>query len=165
MIASAGFGRPKSKREPVEVIEPKPMDKSLDKLLGVRKSRLDRMERERKDSQERWRGARRRFREAKDGWRASVQATKDFWAQARKEFMSMQTTSGQYQRAKGAYERMKEESASLRVTCLEMLEKCRTTRSAFFEARERVLTANRQQEKLTIMRDEMRELYMKQNEA
>lgn len=164
MGALAGFGQAKPKREPIEVLEPKPPDKSLDKLLSVRKQRLGRLERERKDAQERWRSARARLREEKLAWRASTQSTKEFWGQARKEFMSMNTTSGQYQRAKATYERMKEHCATLRMSCLETLERCRAMRNKFFEARERVLQANRQQEKLTVMRDELLAQHQ-QNEA
>lgn len=156
MGAVAGFGQARPKREPIEVIEPRPRDKSLDKLLGVRKQRLGRFERERKEAQERWRHARARLHEEKLAWREATQATRDFWTQARHEFLTMNTTSGQYQRAKATYERMKEHCANLRMGCLEAVEKCRNARSGFFEARERVLTANRQQEKLTFMRDELR---------
>lgn len=158
MFAAAGFGKSKAKREPTEVLEPKPEDKSLDKLLGVRKQRLDRLERERKESREAWRAQRAALREAKLRWREAVQSTKEFWAQARKEFLTMVTTSGQYQRSKAVYERMKQAAADEHVRCLESLEKCKTKRTIFFEMRERVLTAHRQQEKLTFMRDELRRL-------
>lgn len=156
MAAVAGFGKPKARREPVEVAEPKPQDKSLDQLLGVRKQRLDRMERERKEARQAWKAARATLRTAKLAWRAAMDNTKEYWAQARKDFLTMHTTSGQYQKGKATYERMKQAAAAERVLCLETLDKCRTRRAAFFAARQRVLTANRQQEKLTIIRDEMR---------
>lgn len=162
MAAMAGFGAAKPKREPIEVKEPKPFDKSLDKLLGVRKQRLGKLERDRKDTLEAWKAMRARLREAKLAWRASLQASKDYWIQARKEFLTMNTTSGQYQRSKAVYERMKQDSADMRMACLEMLKRCKTARSAFFEAREKVVAANRQQEKLTIMRDELRTLHEQQ---
>jgi hypothetical protein len=54
---------------------------------------------------------------------------------------------------------MKVSSTDMRIKCLEVLERCRTARTNFFTARERVLTANRQQEKLTFMRDELRLLH------
>lgn len=158
MAALAGFGQPKAKREPIDVVEPKPEDRSLDKLLSLRKQRLNRLERERRESRENWSDARAALREAKLQWRAAVQNTKDYWAQARKEFLTMHTTSGQYQKGKAVYERMKQAAADERVRCLEELEECKTKRSIFFEARKRVRTANLQQEKLTIMRDELRQL-------
>lgn len=158
MGALAGFGQPKSKREPIEVAERKPEDKRLDKLLGVRKQRLNRLERERKESREAWREARAELREAKLQWREAVQAAKDYWVKARRDFLTMLTTSGQYQRAKAVYERMKQEAADERIRCLELLEECKGKRNLFFSARERMITANRQQEKLTIMRDELRRL-------
>lgn len=164
MRAQTGFGKPKSKREPVEVAEPKPQDKSLDKLLGVRKQRLDRLERERKDAHAALQESRATLRTKKQEWRDTLQGAKDYWVQARKEFLSMATTSGQYQRAKGVYERMKQHAADLRLACLEAYGACKEARTAFHEARDRAVTANRQQEKLTIMRDEIR-LQQQQSEA
>lgn len=158
MAAVAGFGKPKARREPVEVAEPRPPDRSLDQLLGVRKQRLDRFERERKDARQAWRTARAEFRKMKLGWQVAVESSKVFWAQARRDFMSMHTTSGQYQKSKAVYERMKQAAADERLRCMETLERCRARRAAFFKARARVLAANRQQEKLTIIRDEMRSL-------
>ncbi len=162
MAGLRGFGAAKSKREPVEVAEPKPQDKSLDKLLGVRKQRLDRMERERRDARTAWQSARADLREAKLAWRAAMDATREFWAQARKDFMSMATTSGNYQKSKAQYERMKLAAADERVLCMEALDQCRMRRSMFFAARKRVLAANRQQEKLTIIRDELRLLHQQE---
>jgi hypothetical protein len=158
MGALAGFGKPKSRREPVEVIEPRPQDKSLDQLLGVRKQRLDRMERERREARQAWKNARAALRAAKLGWRAAIADMKAFWAQARKDFLSMHTTSGQYQKGKAKYERMKQAAAGERVLCLEALTHCRARRATFFAARARVLSANRQQEKLTIIRDDLRRI-------
>ena len=152
----AGFGAPKAKREPIEVVEPKPPDRTLDKLLGVRKQRLDRLERERKDARDAWKAARAVFREKKLQWRAAVEDAAYYWRQARKEFLAMNTTSGQYQKSKAVYERMKNAATDQRVWCLEALKRCKLKRGEFFAARERVLSANRQQEKLTVMRDELR---------
>lgn len=156
MAAMAGFGKPKSKREPVEVAEPKPLDKSLDQLLNVRKQRLDRMERERKQAQEAWKNARLKLRELKHAWRQLVADTKAYWQEARNAFLSMQSTSGQFRKAKVVYERMKGQSTDARIACLDMVKHCKKARRAFFTAKDQVLTANRQQEKLTFMRDEIR---------
>ncbi|MTV42014.1 hypothetical protein [Duganella radicis] len=158
MAAFAGFGQPKARREPVEVAEPKPQDKSLDQLLGVRKQRLDRIERERQEARQSWRAGRAALRAASARWRAAEADTRAYWAQARRDFLSMQTTSGQYQKAKRIYERMKQAAADERVRCLEAVEQCRSRRTLFFAARARVLAAHRQQEKLTIIRDELRRL-------
>jgi hypothetical protein len=158
-MGATGFGAPKPRREPVEVAEPRPHDKSLDQLLGVRKQRLDRFERERRETREAWQAARAELRGMKLAWRAAVDHTRAFWAQARREFMAMHTTSGQYQKSKAIYERMTQAAADERVRCLEALKSCRARRTQFFAARARVLAANRQQEKLTIIRDELRSLH------
>lgn len=158
MNAMAGFGPKKSRREPVEVAEPKPEDRSLDSLLGVRKQRLDRMERERREARTEWQAARAELRRLKLAWRAAVEQCRQYWAQARKDFMSMNTTSGQYQRCKTAYERMRGTAADDHIRCLESLQQCRDRRRHFFDARTRARDASRQQEKLTIVRDELRSL-------
>lgn len=156
----AGFGGRRSKREVIDVLEPKPQDKSLDKLLNVRKQRIDRLERERREAREAWRETRQELRTQKQRWRDAVQAYKDFWQQSREDFFRMALTSGQFRKAKAIYERMKQEAAQMRVDCLEVVGRCKQGRSGFFEARRRVLQASRQQEKLGILRDELRLLNM-----
>ena len=52
-----GLGR-RSKREVVDVAEPKVPDKRLDQLLHVRKQRLGRLERERNEARQLWRARR-----------------------------------------------------------------------------------------------------------
>jgi hypothetical protein len=159
MNAQAGFGgKPRAKREVVDVPEPKPEDKSLDKLLNVRKQRIDRFERERREAREAWREKRQALRQAKLDWRAAKENAKEFWRQARAEFLGMVITSGQYQRAKAMYQRLKDEAAQQHLHCLEHAATCRAAVTEFFQARVRVLTANMQQEKLTILRDEVRRL-------
>jgi hypothetical protein len=157
--ALAGFGgKPRGKREVVDVPEPKPEDKSLDKLLNVRKQRIDRLERERREAREAWREQRQALRQAKLDWRAAKEHAKEFWRQARAEFIGMVITSGQYNRAKAMYEKLKDEAAQQHLHCREYAATCRAAGAEFFRARERVLTANMQQEKLTILRDEVRRM-------
>ncbi|WP_233410826.1 hypothetical protein [Rugamonas violacea] len=78
------------------------------------------------------------------------------WREARAQFFKMATTSGQVRRAKGAYERMKGEAIELQLECGEYAARARAAGGDFFTARRRVLEANRQQEKLGILRDEIR---------
>lgn len=156
--AQRGFGGRRSKREVIDVPERKPEDKSLDKLLNVRKQRLDRLERERKDAREAWRETRQQLRTRKEEWRKALEDAKDFWIQARAEFFKMSTTSGQFRKAKAIYERMKSQAAQMQLECREIVKRCKSAKNEFFEARQRVLTANRQQEKLSILRDEIRAL-------
>lgn len=156
-----GFGKRRAKREVIEVFEPKVEDKSLDKLLNVRKQRLDRLERERISAREAWRKSREQLRDAKERWRTAVQDAHDYWVQARDEFFRMAMTSGDFRRAKGAYDRMKWEAKELRLACNEIVKRCKSTRTEFFEARQRALDANKQQEKLSILRDELRLLNRK----
>jgi hypothetical protein len=152
----AGFGGKRRQREVADIPEPKREDRSLDKLLAVRKQRLDRLERERREAREAWRELRRELREQKEGWRAAVQAYKDFWDQSRKDFFSMSLTSGQFRKAKAIYERMKKEAAQMHADCIEIVQRCKEGADAFFEARRCVVRANKQQEKLGILRDEIR---------
>ncbi|RJF96891.1 hypothetical protein D3870_21185 [Noviherbaspirillum cavernae] len=153
-----GFGGRRAKREVIDVPEPKVQDQSLDKLLKVRKQRIDRLERERREMREAWRKSRADLNGRKQGWRDAVQAYKDFWQEARENFYRMSTTSGQFRKAKAIYERMKGDAAQLRLECLEDVARCRKGRTKFFEAKQRVLQAHRQQEKLGMLRDELRKL-------
>jgi hypothetical protein len=150
------FGQLRSKREVIDVPERKTEDKSLDRLIMVRKQRIDRYERERTEARDAWRTARLKLREVKTRWHEAVEASKDFWQQARAEFFSMAITSGGFRKAKAIYERMKTHAAQLHLECREAVAPCKDSRRAFFDARRRLLDANRQYEKLGMLRDEMK---------
>lgn len=151
-----GFGSGRARREVVDVPENKAEDKSLDKLLKVRRQRLDRFERERSEARNTWRDARGELRNAKEEWRNAKRDAAEFWQQARALYFKMVISSGEFRKSKAIYERMKKHAAELRLGCLEHLEHCRQTRNAFFDARKRALQANREQEKLGVLRDEIR---------
>jgi hypothetical protein len=74
----------------------------------------------------------------------------------------MATTSGQFRKAKAVYERMKEEAAQLHLACREAVEAAKDKRRLFFAARRRVFEARLQQEKLIMMRDEIRSAQMQE---
>ncbi|HJV73237.1 MAG TPA: hypothetical protein VJ654_03370 [Noviherbaspirillum sp.] len=153
-----GFAGRRPRREVIDVPEQKVQDQSLDKLLKVRKQRLERLERERKEAREAWRKQRVELHDQKQAWRDAVQAYKDFWQEARASFYRLNLTSGQFRKAKAIYERMKKDAAQSHVECLEAVARCKKGRTQFFEAKRRVLQAHRQQEKLGILRDEIRKL-------
>jgi hypothetical protein len=157
----SGFGKRRSKREVIEVVEPKAEDRSLDKLINVRKQRLDRLEREKIEAREAWRKSREVLHDAKMRWRTAVQEANTYWQEAREAFFAMSMTSGDFRRAKGVYDRMKWEAKEIRLTCNEFVKRGRSAGSDFFEARLRALEATKQQEKLGILRDEIRLLNRK----
>jgi hypothetical protein len=156
MGAQAGFGGKRSKREVVDVIEPKAEDKSLDRLIGVRKQRMDRLERERREAREAWKARLAELHETARQWRAAKQAATDYWLDVKAGFLNMVITNRQYQQAKAMYEHMKEEAADCYLHCHEAIAACRAGRDAFFAAKLTVIQANKQQEKLSILRDEIR---------
>lgn len=157
-----GLGR-RSKREVVDVPEPKLPDRRLDQLLHVRKQRLGRLERERNEARQQWRARRDALHDCKLARRAALARASDFWQASRAEFFQMSITSGQFRKAKAVYERMKEEAAHRYLLWREQVVRCREAQTQFFSALEQVLLANRQQEKLAILRDELR-LLARQNE-
>jgi hypothetical protein len=122
----------------------------------VRKQRLERLERERIEARQAWRASRADLREAKERWRTAVQDAADYWKEARAQFFRIATTSGEFRKAKAIYDRMKAEATELRLGCREYVKYAKAARSVFFEARVRALQANKQQEKLGILRDEIR---------
>lgn len=156
MSIQALFGRSRTKREVIDVPEQKKKDKSLDDLINVRRQRIARLELERNEALQVWRDVRRALHDVKLRWRDALQDTKDYWQQARAEFFRMTTTSGQFRKAKAVYERMKKQAAQLHVEARESVQPCKVAREEFFESRRRVKDANRQYEKLSILRDEMR---------
>ena len=149
--------RARGKREVVDVPEPRRHDDSLGKLLHVRKQRLGRLERERNEARQRWRGLRETLRARKLERRRVLAETAAFWQEARAAFFSMTTTSGEFRVAKARYEKMKEHAAACYLAWREELGRCDAAQRAFFDAQEAVRAAQRQQEKLGILRDELRE--------
>jgi hypothetical protein len=154
----------RARREVVDVPEPRRPDQSLARLLHVRKQRLGRLERERNEARQLWRAGRARLRQCKVARREAVQAADGFWQSARASFLEMVTTSGDLRKAKATYARMKEEAARLYLAWQEELARCDAAQRCFFDAAARVLAANRQQEKLGILNDELRQLAARQEE-
>lgn len=146
----------RSRREVVDLPEPALEDKRLDQLLKVRKQRLSRLERERNETRAVWRAERQALGDIKRAWRSALHEGKELWRQARTDFLAMNSTSGQFRKAKSKYERMQRDAAQLYMGCQDKLLSCRLAGTIFFQARQCVLEANRQQEKLLILRDEIR---------
>jgi hypothetical protein len=157
-------GRPRSQREVIDIPEPRKQDKSLDKLIVVRKQRIERLERERVEARLAWRETRQALHDIKQRWRDAVDAAQDFWQESRAGFFKMAITSGQFRRAKAMYERMKGEAEQLHLESREAVVPCKAARSEFFAARRRALDAYRQHEKLGILRDELRLLNAQQEQ-
>jgi hypothetical protein len=153
---TAGPGGRVARREVVDVPERRPPDRRLDQLLHVRKQRLSRFERERNEARQAWRKRRADLCSLKLRWRRARDEAQDQWKAARASFSNMTITSGEFKKAKAVYERMKQQASQLRVQWQEERQACRSAGTVFFAARVVVLQANRQQEKLGFLRDEVR---------
>ena len=156
MSAAFGPGRARSRREAVDIREPKARDRTLERLLGVRKQRLERLERESLEARQSWRATRAQLHRQKLAWRQALEDAQDFWQRARAQFFAMETSSGQFRAAKGGFNRMKTEAAQLRLEWRETLAAGRRDGTAFFAARQRLSDARHQQEKLKLFDDELR---------
>lgn len=152
---SSSSARP-ARREVVDVAEPRAPDRRLDQLLQVRRQRLSRLERERHEARLAWRARRRDLGSLKQRWRSARDAAQSQWQSARAAFYAMTITSGEFKKAKAIYERLKKQASQMRVEWHEVRQACRAAGARFFAARLVVLEANRQQEKLGILRDELR---------
>ncbi len=155
----------RSRREVTEVAEPKRPDRSLDQLLHVRKQRLGRLERERSSARENWRASRQALHDYKLRKREAMQKAAQFWLESRAQFLRMTITTGQFHVAKARHARMKEEAASLNLRCQEAVRTSRLAGARFFEALAEARRAQRQQEKLGIMRDELKALRRQAGES
>lgn len=156
--ASQTFGRPKPKREVIDILEEKAKDKSLDKLMSVRKQRLERYERERSEARQVWRNARAQLHQLIHSWRDAVIKASDFWQQERTQFFQMTITSGQFRKAKAIYERMKVQAEQLLLESRQAVHECRQKGRDYFIARKNLVDASRQREKLDMLRNEIRQL-------
>ncbi|MES2743024.1 MAG: hypothetical protein V4754_19035 [Pseudomonadota bacterium] len=154
-LAGAFGGRP-ARREPVDVLEPRKPDRQLDQLIAVRTHRISTFERARLRARQSWRLERAGLRRAAQDWRDAVEQSQQCWRDARAEFFAMRSTSGDFRRAKAVYERMKRAALELQAAAVRAVEPCRDARRAFFTARDQLREAQRQQEKLTILRDQIK---------
>ena len=153
----------RKRREVIDVIEPRAPDRRLDQLLHVRKQRLGRLERERNEARQAWRDRRHGMRALKRRWLEAREQAQSQWMEARAAFSGMTITSGEFRKARAVYERMKKEASQLRVDCQQTLQACRAAGVDFFDARRRVMEADRQQEKLGVLRDELRAIEVARN--
>lgn len=149
-----GTGR-RRQREVIDVPEAVKPNRSLDKLIALRKQRLQRMERERNEAREAWRAERAALRTEKERWREALEQAGEYWRTARAAFLSMTITSGQFRKSKAIYERMKMEAADIRIECGQCAIRCKERRAAFFNLKRECAEANRNHERLNILRDEM----------
>ena len=140
----------------LDVPEPVKRDNSLDGLMLVRKQRLRRLERECYSCRQEWRSQRQNLRERKKQWRAAQLDAEQYWQQARAEFFRMSLTSGEFKKAKSVYGKMKTAAALLRVEAKTQAEQCKTAGHDFFLKRQELAEAQKKNEKLQILRDEMR---------
>ncbi len=154
-LAGAFGGRP-TRREPVDVPEPRKPDRQLDQLIAVRTHRISTFERARLRARQTWRLERAGLRRAAQDWRDAVEQAKECWEEARAEFFAMRSTSGEFRRGKAVYERMKRDAAELQSMAVQAVDPCRDARRAFFTARDQLREAQRQQEKLSILRDQIK---------
>ncbi|MBP0597314.1 hypothetical protein J8I26_04310 [Herbaspirillum sp. LeCh32-8] len=164
MRSGATLGARPGKREVLDVAEPKKPDRRLDQLLSVRKQRLGRLERERNEARSSWRALRADLVDSKRRWREAAARAQSEWTAARAAFFGMAITNAEFTRAKTVYERMKLEAGRMRLSCATLARDCRRAGADFFSARQRVKDANKQQEKLTVLRDEMKALAAMQDE-
>lgn len=148
-----------ARREAADLPEPGTPDRRLDQLLHVRKARLGRLERERDEARLRWRERRQALSALKLRWRRTRDEAQAEWQAARAAFTAMTITSGEFKKARAVYERMKKSAAQLRVQWQELRPICRADGAAWFAAREVVRQASRQEQKMTMLRDELREAW------
>jgi hypothetical protein len=145
------------RREPVDLPEPKRQDKSLLKLIGVHKRRLERMEWECLQARDNWRELRVTVTKVKQDWRDAQQHAQDFWAEARAEFFRMEISSGKFRTAKGAYERKKLEAEQIHIQAREAAQCARKSGQGYFVLKQMVRDGHVRSEKLDILQKTVHE--------
>jgi hypothetical protein len=145
------FDTARARREPIDIAEPKRQDKSLPKLIGVHKRRLERMEWECRDARKQWRAQRAIVTEVKQNWRDAKQAALDFWAASRAEFFRMEISSGKFRTAKAAYERKKIEAEKIHLQAREEALQARGAGHDYFLRKAEVRAGHLRSEKLDML--------------
>ena len=142
---------PRTRREAVEVAEPKRQDTSLPRLISVHKRRVDVMERECIAARSAWRAERATVGHIKQQWRDAKQDAIDFWATSRAEFFRMEITSGKFRTAKAAYERKKLDAEKIHLEAHEAALRARDAGGYYFDCKRRLQAGHLRSEKLTIL--------------
>ncbi|NRR30410.1 hypothetical protein HSX11_09425 [Oxalobacteraceae bacterium] len=156
MSVLAAFAGRRAQREVVDGPEARPPERGLEQLLGVRRQRLERLERERREVRAHWRALRLALRETRQRWRAALCDAEEDWRKAQGQFFGMLGTSGQFRSARQAYQDRRDEAGALRLACREHAAGARSAGRDFFAVRRRVGEARLRQEKLTMLRDALR---------
>ena len=142
---------PRSRREAVEVAEPKRQDTRLPKLIGVHKRRVELMERSCIAARAAWRTERQMIREIKQQWRDAKQEANEFWAESRAEFFRMEITSGKFRTAKAVYERKKLDAEKIHLEAREVALSARSAGENYFDCKRQLRAGHLRGEKLTIL--------------
>ncbi|MES2075947.1 MAG: hypothetical protein V4462_10070 [Pseudomonadota bacterium] len=143
-------------RQAADVAEAPPPERGLEALCEVRRRRLERLEGERRAARAHWRALRLVLREAARRRRAALRDAEEDWGRAREQFFGMLATSGQFRRAKAAYQDRRDEAGVMRQACRDHAAGARLAGRDFFAACLRVREARLRRERLAMLRDALR---------
>lgn len=153
----AGFSlNGRLRQEAYDVPEPVRKDCPLEKLVRIRRQRIEKSERDCLRARQYWRECRLQLRQKNQGSKEAESRAQQCWQQARRDFFDMSISSGQFRAAKAAFKKMQAAAAEMRVLARAAAKESRLARVAYFRARTTLAEVRKQAEKLDLMSEELR---------
>ena len=143
-------------REVQDVPEPVRKDCPLDKLVRIRRQRIEKSERDCLRARQHWRECRRQLRQQSQGSKDAESRAQQCWKKARKDFFDMSISSGQFKKAKAVFKKMQATAAEMRALAHAAVDESKLARTAYFKAKVNLAEARKQAEKLDLMSEELR---------
>ena len=142
-----------SRREPVEVAEPRRPDNTMARVASIRTSRLQRLEADLVAARQAWRREREAVRQAIAQARQAQQDAIAFWHEAMQAFTDLCITSADLQRAKAVHHRLRLQAQDCRVQVRRQHQQCIQAREQRHRLEAEVLAQRKQVEKLALWRE------------
>jgi hypothetical protein len=139
-----------ARREPVEVPEPNPVDRSLQQMKAIRKQRLQRAEAQAAATRRRCEEASTAVRSAIARTREMEQEAQTFWRETMASFLGNQLASSDLLRARSHYRRLQDSAAAQRIEAGQSVDELRLARAGRRSARTELRKAECANEKLVV---------------
>jgi hypothetical protein len=151
----AGHVPRRSRREPIEVVEPPRPDRTLATLIGIRSQRVQRAEAESLRTRRACDEAKAKVHAAMAELRQSRLETTTFWRETMNAFKQMCISSAALLRARADYRRRRDHIDTLRAAAVQTVHSFRSARVVKRSAQDDLRLAQRSSEKLSLWRDEL----------
>ncbi len=142
-----------SRREPIDVPEPRRTDTAMARVASIRGSRLQRLEADLVAARQAWRREREAVRQAIAQARQARHKAIAFWRETMQAFTDLCISSAELQRAKAVHHRLRTAEQAGRLLVRRLHQQCNAALGQRHRLEAAVLAQRKQVEKLALWRD------------